>query len=76
MNSEELHAKAELRFRKVQQAATDQAQSVADYVAVGEKRRILSSKLKTLRLAREVEELAAASVLPPKKRPVRKKPKT
>ena len=76
MNSEELRAKAEQRFRKIQQAATARAQSMADYVSVGEKRKILSSKLKTLRLAREAEDLAAASILPPKKPPVRKKSKT
>lgn len=71
-NSEEAHARAELRFKKSQKAATARAQAVAEYVSIGERRRKLSEKLKALRLAQEAEELAASDALPPKKRPARK----
>jgi len=71
-NSEEAHARAELRFKKAKQTATARAQAVAEYVSIGEKRRKLSEKLKAIRLAKEAEELAASNAPPPKKRVARK----
>jgi len=72
MNSKEMHARAELGFKKFQRAATTRARPMAEYVAEGEKRRIQSSKLKALRLAKEAEDLAAAQAVPAKKPTARK----
>ena len=70
--SEEIQAKAELRFKKLKQASAVRAKSMADYEAVGQRRAILSAKLKTLRLAKEAADIAEAAKLPAKV-PVKKR---
>jgi len=73
-NSKDVRAKADLRFRKAERAATARDQAMNEYAAEDEKRRIKTAKLKELRLAREAEEQAAAAAVAPapKKNPVAK----
>ena len=73
-SSKDVRAKADLRFRKAERAATARDQAMNEYAAEDEKRRIKTAKLKELRLAREAEEQAAAAAIapPPKKNPVAK----
>jgi hypothetical protein len=76
-SSKDVRAKADLRFRKAERAATARDQAMNEYAAESERRRLKTAKLKELRLAKEAEELAtaAATAPPPKKKPVVKVPK-
>ena len=76
-SSKDVRAKADLRFRKAERAATARDQAMNEYAAESERRRIKTAKLKELRLAKEAEEqaTAAASAPPPKKKPAAKAPK-
>jgi hypothetical protein len=76
-SSKDVRAKADLRFRKAERAATARDQAMNEYAAESERRRIKTAKLKELRLAKEAEEqaTAVASAPPPKKKPVAKAPK-
>ena len=60
-SSKDVRAKADLRFRKAERAATARDQAMNEYAAEDEKRRIKTAKLRELRLAREAEEQAAAA---------------
>ena len=70
-SSKDVRAKADLRFRKAERAATARDQAMNEYAAESERRRIKTAKLKELRLAKEAEEQATAAASPP---PPRKKP--
>ena len=76
-SSKDVRAKADLRFRKAERAATARDQAMNEYAAESERRRLKTAKLKELRLAKEAEEqaTAAASAPPPKKKPAAKVPK-
>ena len=76
-SSKDVRAKADLRFRKAERAATARDQAMNEYAAESERRRLKTAKLKELRLAKEAEEQAAAAAVPPvpKKKPVAKVPK-
>lgn len=75
-SSKDVRAKADLRFRKAERAATARDQAMNEYAAESERRRLKTAKLKELRLAKEAEEQATAAVAaPPKKKPVAKLPK-
>jgi hypothetical protein len=77
-SSKDVRAKADLRFRKAERAATARDQAMNEYAAESERRRLKTAKLKELRLAREAEEQAAAAVTEPapkKKKPAAKAPK-
>jgi hypothetical protein len=69
-SSKDVRAKADLRFRKAERAATARDQAMNEYAAESERRRVKTAKLKELRLAKEAEEqaAAAASAPPPKKK--------
>jgi hypothetical protein len=71
-SSKDVRAKADLRFRKAERAATARDQAMNEYAAESERRRLKTAKLKELRLAKEAEEQAAAAAVPPapKKKPV------
>ena len=73
-SSKDVRAKADLRFRKAERAATARDQAMNEYAAESERRRLKTAKLKELRLAKEAEEQAAAAAVPPvpKKKPVAK----
>jgi hypothetical protein len=73
-SSKDVRAKADLRFRKAERAATARDQAMNEYAAESERRRLKTAKLKELRLAKEAEEQAAAasSPAPPKKKPAAK----
>jgi hypothetical protein len=72
-SSKDVRAKADLRFRKAERAATARDQAMNEYAAESERRRLKTAKLKELRLAKEAEEqAAAASAPPPKKKPAAK----
>jgi len=73
--SEEVQAKAELRFKKLKQASAIRAKSMSDYEAVSQRRAILTAKLKALRLAKEAADVTEAAKLPPRKRSAGKTPK-
>jgi hypothetical protein len=74
-SSKDVRAKADLRFRKAERAATARDQAMNEYAAESERRRLKTAKLKELRLAKEAEEqAAAASAPPPKKKPAAKAP--
>jgi hypothetical protein len=77
-SSKDVRAKADLRFRKAERAATARDQAMNEYAAESERRRLKTAKLKELRLAKEAEEqaTAAASAPPPKKKPAVKQDKT
>ena len=70
-SSKDVRAKADLRFRKAERAATARDQAMNEYAAESERRRLKTAKLKELRLAKEAEEQAAAAAVPlaPKKKP-------
>ena len=72
-SSKDVRAKADLRFRKAERAATARDQAMNEYAAESEKRRLKTAKLKELRLAKEAEEQAAAAAIPA---PLKKKPAT
>jgi hypothetical protein len=75
-SSKDVRAKADLRFRKAERAATARDQAMNEYAAESERRRLKTAKLKELRLAKEAEEqaTAAAAAPPPKKKSVAKVP--
>ena len=68
-------ARADLRFKKQEEAATVRQKAMADYVAETDARKAKTDKLRALRLAKEAEDLANAPA-PAAKKPsrVRKKP--
>ncbi|MER8481863.1 hypothetical protein [Mesorhizobium sp. M1322] len=67
-------ARADLRFKKQEEAATVRQKAMAEYVAESDARQIKTNKLKALRLAKEAEDLANAPPAPVKK-PARAKKK-
>jgi hypothetical protein len=71
-----VRARADLRFKKAEEAATLRAKAMAEYDAETDARRKKTAKLKALRLAKEAEVAAAAEAEPPKKaaRPRKKAP--
>lgn len=73
-SSKDVRAKADLRFRKAERAATARDQAMNEYAAESERRRLKTAKLKELRLAKEAEDqaAAAANAPPPKKKPAAK----
>jgi hypothetical protein len=68
---EEQRAKAELKFKRAESAAM-RGQAMAEYEADAKATRSKSAKLKTLRLAKEAEEQAAAESAPKVVKRVRK----
>ena len=67
-------ARADLRFKKQEEAATVRQKAMAEYVAESDARQIKTSKLRALRLAKEAEDRANAPAVPAKK-PARAKKK-
>ncbi|GLS39582.1 hypothetical protein GCM10010869_51790 [Mesorhizobium tianshanense] len=67
-------ARADLRFKKQEEAATVRQKAMAEYVAESDARQIKTNKLRALRLAKEAEDLANAPAVPAKK-PARAKKK-
>ena len=69
-------ARADLRFKKQEEAATTRQKAMAEYVAEGDARKAKTKKLRALRLAKEAEDLANAESAPPQKptRARKKKP--
>jgi hypothetical protein len=77
-NSKDARTKADLKFRTAERQATAQRRAMAEYEAESERRRIKSSKLKELRLAKEAEEAVertAKGALPKKTKSAPKTPK-
>ena len=70
---DEQQAKAEMRFKRSQPAA-DREQAMAEYEAEAKAVRARSVKLKTLRLAKEAEDEAAAENAPKAMKRTRKAP--
>ncbi|UVC16789.1 hypothetical protein [Mesorhizobium onobrychidis] len=66
-------ARADLRFKKQEEAATVRQKAMAEYVAESDARQIKTSKLRALRLAKEAEDLANAPAAPAKKPRAKKK---
>ena len=64
-------ARADLRFKKQEEAATIRQKAMAEYTAEGEARRIKTEKLKALRLAKEAADEAEAAANPPTKKTTR-----
>ncbi|WP_245455077.1 hypothetical protein [Mesorhizobium sp. M9A.F.Ca.ET.002.03.1.2] len=60
-------ARADLRFKKQEEAATVRQKAMAEYVAESDARQIKTNKLRALRLAKEAEDLANAPAVPAKK---------
>jgi hypothetical protein len=67
-------ARADLRFKKQEEAATVRQKAMAEYVAESDARQIKTNKLRALRLAKEAEDLANAPAALVKK-PTRAKKK-
>lgn len=68
-------ARADLRFKKQEEAATVRQKAMAEYVAETDARKVKTRKLRALRLAKEAEDLANAPAAPVKKPTrARKKP--
>ncbi|WP_245476512.1 hypothetical protein, partial [Mesorhizobium sp. M7A.F.Ca.CA.004.09.1.2] len=67
-------ARADLRFKKQEEAATVRQKAMAEYVAESDARQAKTNKLRALRLAKEAEDLANAPAEPAKK-PARAKKK-
>jgi hypothetical protein len=67
-------ARADLRFKKQEEAATVRQKAMAEYVAESDARQAKTNKLRALRLAKEAEDLANAAAAPAKK-PARAKKK-
>ncbi|TGQ67545.1 hypothetical protein EN829_024610 [Mesorhizobium sp. M00.F.Ca.ET.186.01.1.1] len=67
-------ARADLRFKKQEEAATVRQKAMAEYTAESDARKVKTDKLRALRLAKEAEELANAPAAPAKK-PARAKKK-
>lgn len=68
-NSKEAHAKANLMFTLAERQEMVQQRAKAEYEAEGERRRIKSSTLRGLRLAKEAADIAAGDALPPSVEP-------
>jgi hypothetical protein len=64
---EAARARADLRFKKQEEAATVRQKAMAEYAAETDARQAKTSKLRALRLAKEAEDLAAAPPAPIKK---------
>lgn len=64
--SDQINISAESRFKKMQKVASANAKSMSDYEVREENRRILSAKLREIRLAKEAEDRAAAALAPVK----------
>jgi hypothetical protein len=60
-------ARADLRFKKQEEAATVRQKAMAEYAAESDARKAKTDKLRALRLAKEAEELANAPAVPAKK---------
>lgn len=67
-------ARADLRFKKQEEAATVRQKAMAEYVAESDARKAKTDKLRALRLAKEAEDLANTPAAPAKK-PARAKKK-
>ena len=67
-------ARADMRFKKQEEAATVRQKAMAEYVAEADARQAKTNKLRALRLAKEAEDLANAPPAPVKK-PARAKKK-
>ncbi|MGX5826189.1 hypothetical protein [Mesorhizobium sp. 43Arga] len=67
-------ARADLRFKKQEEAATVRQKAMAEYAAESDARKAKTDKLRALRLAKEAEDLASATAAPVKK-PTRAKKK-
>ncbi|MER8454595.1 hypothetical protein NKH89_06460 [Mesorhizobium sp. M0923] len=66
-------ARADLRFKKQEEAATVRQKAMAEYVAESDARQAKTNKLRALRLAKEAEDLANAPPAPVKKSRAKKK---
>jgi len=60
-------ARADMRFKKQEEAATVRQKAMAEYVAEADARQAKTNKLRALRLAKEAEDLANAHAAPVKK---------
>lgn len=60
-------ARADMRFKKQEEAATVRQKAMAEYVAEADARQAKTNKLRALRLAKEAEDLANAPAAPVKK---------
>jgi hypothetical protein len=67
-------ARADLRFKKQEEAATVRQKAMAEYAAESDARKAKTDKLRALRLAKEADDLANAPAAPAKK-PARAKKK-
>ncbi|BCG92467.1 hypothetical protein [Mesorhizobium sp. 131-2-1] len=67
-------ARADLRFKKQEEAATVRQLAMAEYAAESDARQAKTNRLRALRLAKEAEDLANAPATPAKK-PARAKKK-
>ena len=65
-------ARADSRFKKSEDASTQRQKAMAETAAEDQARRVKTSKLKELRLAKEAADLAAEALKPkPAKKPAR-----
>ena len=60
-------ARADLRFKKQEEAATVRQLAMAEYAAESDARQAKTNRLRALRLAKEAEDLANAPATPAKK---------
>ncbi len=67
-------ARADLRFKKQEEAATVRQKAMAEYAAESDARKVKTDKLRALRLAKEAEDLANSAATPTAK-PARAKKK-
>jgi len=67
-------ARADLRFKKQEEAVTAREKAMAEYTAETNARQAKTDRLRALRLAKEAEDLANAPATPAKK-PARAKKK-
>jgi len=70
-SKEAVRARADLRFKKAEEAATLREKAMAEYAAESEARKQKTSKLRELRLAKEAEDQAASEAAGPAKKPAR-----
>ena len=69
---ETARARADSRFKKAEEASTSRQKAVAEHEAEEQARRLKTSKLREMRLAKEAEDLAAEALKP---KPAPKKPR-
>mgnify|MGYP006883663774 CR=1 FL=1 len=60
-------ARADIRFKKQEDAATVRQKAMAEYTAEADARKAKTNKLRALRLAKEAEDLASEPPAPAKK---------